>query len=153
VDDTICYLNTDLVLTSANDLTALTAAFNARGLFTLRCDCHDDGIWYASFETHDLCHRHQPEQDIVAMLAVVESLDEPLRAVWSGCTLREFDIGYDCGGKPWAFNQGLTSALLGRMAEVGASLRITLYPPTCEKDAETGDSAVPPLDLGSLAEG
>jgi hypothetical protein len=135
VDDTICYLNTDLVLTSADDLTALTAAFNARGLFTLRCDCHDDGIWYASFETDDLHDRRQPEQDIIAMLAVVESLDESLRAVWSGCTLREFDIGYDCGSKPWAFNQGLTNLLLGRIAAAGASLRITLYPPAREKGA------------------
>ena len=135
MEHTICYLNTDLVLTSANDLMALTAAFNASGMFTLRCDCHDDGIWYASFETDDLCNRHQPEQDIVAMLAVVESLDEPLRAVWSGCTLREFDIGYDCGNKPWAFNQGLTSVLLGRIAAAGASLRITLYPLTREKEA------------------
>ncbi len=135
MDDTICYLNTDLDLISANDLTALAAAFNARGLFTLRCDCQDDGIWYATFERDDLRNRHQPEQDIGAMLAVVESLDEPLRAVWSGCTCREFNIGYDCGSKPWAFNQGLTSLLLGRIAAAGASLRITLYPPASEKGA------------------
>ena len=30
--------------------------------------------------------------------------------------------------RPWAFNQGLSSGLLGRVAAVGASLRITLYP-------------------------
>jgi hypothetical protein len=133
MDDTICYLNTDLVLTSADDLTALAAAFNAGGLFTLRCGCYDDGLWYASFESDALRDRHQPEPDIVALLAVVESLDEPLRAVWSDCTLREFDIGYDCGSKPWAFNQGLTNLLLGRIAAAGASLRITLYPPAREK--------------------
>jgi hypothetical protein len=39
-----------------------------------------------------------------------------------------FNIGYDCGAEPWAFNQGLTAELLGRMAATGASLRITLYP-------------------------
>jgi hypothetical protein len=63
------------------------------------------------------------------MIAVVESLAESLRAVWAGCTLREFNIGYDCGDRPWAFEQGLSTGLLGRIAAVGASLRITLYPP------------------------
>jgi hypothetical protein len=129
MNDTICYLNTDLDLTSANDLTALAAAFNAGGLFTLRCECYDDGLWYASFESDALCDRNQPELDIVAMLGVVESLDDLLRAVWSSCTVRELNIGYDCGSKPWAFNQGLTNLLLGRIAAAGASLRITLYPP------------------------
>ncbi len=41
---------------------------------------------------------------------------------------REFNIGYDCGAEPWAFNQGLSAHLLGRMATAGASLRVTIYP-------------------------
>ena len=44
------------------------------------------------------------------------------------CTTREFNLGYDCGAEPWAFNQGLSSELLGRIAAVGASLRLTIYP-------------------------
>jgi len=75
------------------------------------------------------------------MMVVIESLGEPLRTVWSGYSRREFNIGYDCGSKPWAFNQGLSSQLLGRMAAVGASLRITLYPPAREKSAEPGAAA------------
>ncbi len=62
------------------------------------------------------------------MQAVIESLVPPLRSVWAGCSQREFNIGYDCGLEPWAFNQGLSADLLGRMAKAGASLRVTLYP-------------------------
>lgn len=62
------------------------------------------------------------------MLAVVDALAGPLRAVWDGCTRREFNIGYDCGAEPWAFNQALSAALLGRMAAAGALLRVTIYP-------------------------
>jgi hypothetical protein len=126
VDGKICYLNTDLDLTSPADLTALAAVFASRGVFALHVTPGEDGLWYATFETEDQ-HR-EPEPNIAALVAVVESLGEPHRAVWLGCTRREFNIGYDTGSEPWAFNQGLSCELLGRMAAVGASLRVTLYP-------------------------
>ncbi|HEY2979901.1 MAG TPA: hypothetical protein VGJ22_01865 [Anaerolineales bacterium] len=134
VDDTIRYLNTDLDLTSGDDLTALAAAFEAQVVSPLDVTHGEDGLWYATFET-DKQHE-QPDPNIAAIRAVIESLAGPLRTVWSGCTRREFNIGYACGSKPWAFNQGLSSQLLGRMAAVGASQRITLYPPAIEKTGE-----------------
>ena len=127
MDDTIRYLNTDLDLTSAGDLTALAAAFEAQGMLPLHVARGGDGLWRATFETGE--QHEEPEPNIAAMLAVVESLAEPLLAAWAGCTRREFDIGYDCGSTPWAFHQGLSGELLGRVAAAGASLRITLYPP------------------------
>jgi hypothetical protein len=126
VDGTICYLNTDLDLTSATDLTALATVFESRGVFPLDVTHGDDGPWHAIFEVEG--QPTEPEQDIAVMVAVVESLDEPHFSVWRSCTQREFNIGYDCGAAPWAFNQGLSCELLGRMAAVGASLRLTLYP-------------------------
>jgi hypothetical protein len=122
----ISYLNTDLDLTSAEDLTELAAAFEAAGVFPLHVTRGEDGRWYACFETVE--QHTEPETNIAAMLGVVESLAPPQRPVWAGCSRREFNIGYDCGLEPWAFNQGLSAELLGRMAAAGASLRITLYP-------------------------
>ncbi|HSF31172.1 MAG TPA: hypothetical protein VLK82_11975 [Candidatus Tectomicrobia bacterium] len=139
MDDTICYLNTDLDLTSGDDLTALAAVFEAQGVSPLHVTHGEDGLWHASFETDE--PHEQPDANIAAMLAVIESLAEPLRTVWSGCTRREFNIGYNCGSKPWAFNQELSSQLLGHMATAGASLRITLYPPARAKTAEPGAAA------------
>jgi hypothetical protein len=126
VDNTICYLNTDLDLTSAEDLTALGAAFEAGGVPPLHVTRRADGLWYGTFETST--QFAEPEPNIAAMLAIVESLARPLRSMWDGCTRREFNIGYDCGAEPWGFNQGLPAELLGRMAAAGASLRVTLYP-------------------------
>jgi len=126
VSATICYLNTDLDVTSSNDLTALAAVFESRGVFPLHVTCGDDGLWYATFETLD--QHIEPEPNIAAILSIAESLVEPHRSVWVGCTRREFNIAYDCGAEPWAFNQGLSCGLLGRIAGVGASLRFTLYP-------------------------
>jgi hypothetical protein len=126
VDGVISYLNTDLDLTSAGDLTELAAAFEAAGVSPLHVTQSEDGLWYACFETDE--QHAEPETNIGAMLAVVESLAPPLRAVWACCSRREFNVGYDLGLEPWAFNQGLSAELLGRMAATGASLRVTLYP-------------------------
>jgi hypothetical protein len=134
MDNTISYLNTDLDLTSAEDLTALAAAFEGGGVPPLHVTHGADALWYATFETS--AQFAEPEPNIAAMLAIVESLARPLRSMWDGCTRREFNIGYDCGDEPWAFNQGLSPDLLGRMAAAGASLRVTPYP---DRDPATPD--------------
>jgi len=126
VTRTIRYLNTDLDLVSADDLSALVAFLDSRGLFALHAERRDDGLWYATFETEE--QHAEPEPNIAAMVWVVESLDETHRALWTRCTLREFNIGYDWGTTPWAFTQTLSSGLLARVAAVDASLRVTLYP-------------------------
>jgi hypothetical protein len=126
MDNRITYCNTDLDLTSVDDLRELAAAFKAAGVFSLHVTKVDDGLWYACLETD---HQYvEPEPNIDAMVAAVESLPPTLRATWDGCSKREFNIGYDCGDEPWSFNQGLSAELLGRMATSGGSLRITLYP-------------------------
>jgi hypothetical protein len=130
VNSTICYRNTDLDLKSNHDLRPLAAALDAHGIRPLYVTRGEDARWHATFETSD--DHDQPEANIAAMIAAIEALTEDMRTVWRECLLREFNLGYDCGVKPWAFNQGLSGQLLGRMAAAGASLRITLYPPDCE---------------------
>ena len=127
MDDTIRYLNTDLDLISAHELTALTSALEAGGVPPLHTTRGEDGLWHASCETAE--QFEEPEGNIAAILLVVESLNAVARAAWSACTRRELNVGFDCGAKPWAYTQWLSNELLGRMAAVGASLRITLYPP------------------------
>jgi hypothetical protein len=123
----IHYLNTDLELVSAEDLTSLAAAFEQQGLFPLHVDRREDGLWHAAFETN--ATYQQPETNIVVILLMIESLKEPLKSVWEACAVREFNIGYECGGEPWAFNQEISNTTLRRIAEVQAALRFTLYPP------------------------
>jgi hypothetical protein len=123
----IRYLNTDLDLVSSTTLVPLAQVFETKGFFSLHVEQHDDGHWFATLEIDG--KSKEPELTIAAMLSVVEQLDEPEQRTWQSLTLCEFNIGYDCGDEPWAFNQGLSNALLQRVAQVGASIRITLYPP------------------------
>jgi hypothetical protein len=128
VDGVITYLNTDLYLESPGDMAPLMAGLRARGVSPL-CDGPvrgDDGLWHVNCEANEAYGR--PEDTIAALLSVIEGLDEAGRAAWDACTRREFNIGYDCGDEPWAFQEGISAELLRRMAAAGASLRWTLYP-------------------------
>jgi hypothetical protein len=146
MDGVTHYLNTDLDLTSADDLTALAAAFEDRGLALMRGVTRlNDGQWFCGFSMGGMWY-DEPEPNIAALLAVIEALDLPLRSAWAGCALRVFDIGYDCGQEPFAFNQGLSAEILGRMAAAGVSLRVTLYPDRDIRPAEPVASADPPRE-------
>jgi hypothetical protein len=145
MDGVITYLNTDLDLTSTDDLTALAAAFEAAGFLTLHVACGEkSGLWSACFETGE--QHLEPETNIAAMLTVIEGVPLALRSVWANCSRREFNIGYDCGREPWAFNQGLSPELLRRIAAAGAGLRWTLYPdreqstPTCSLPTDSNQT-------------
>jgi hypothetical protein len=131
MDDMICYLNTDLDLTSGMDLAPLVSALEAAGVEPLHCARHEDGQWYAICETAR--QFSEPESNVAAIIAAVESLPAEAQALWSDCTRRELNIGFDCGTKPWAFNEALSNDIIGKIAFVGASLRITLYPPPPEQ--------------------
>lgn len=130
MDNTISYLNTDLDVASADDLTGIAMVFESAGVKALHVTYCEDGLWRAIFETKE--QHSEPEASISVMASAIESLVDPLKVVWSRCNLREFNIGYDCGEDPWEFNQGLSNALLLRIATAGTSVRITLYPDRAE---------------------
>lgn len=109
MDGVISYMNTALDLFSAEDLTKRAAAFEAGGLVLLHVRRDSDDRWFACFEC-DQDHT-EPESAIAAMLAMIESLQPPLLTVWQNCSVREFNIGHDCGQEPCAYNQGLSTAL------------------------------------------
>lgn len=122
----IRYCNTDLDLTARFDLTPLSDAFAALDVFSLGIHQHEPGIWSASFETGAF---GDPEPNIAALLDAIELLDPDSRGLWAQCSTREFNLGYECGDTPWPFQQGVSSNILARMAKLGLSFRITLYPP------------------------
>ena len=68
MNNTICYLNTDLDLTSAEDLTVLAAAFEGGDVPPLHVTYAADALWYATFETS--AQFAEPEPNIAAMLAI-----------------------------------------------------------------------------------
>jgi hypothetical protein len=120
----IQYLNTDLVLVCDVDPSRLASEFKACGLFT-NVTPGDDGLFYVLCEDNN---DTEPEPNIRRLLDAVDRLSADAREIWARCSKREFNVGYDCGDEPWSFNQGLSNVVLRRIADCGASFRITLYP-------------------------
>lgn len=142
MDETTRYRTTDLYLYSDDDLAALAAALQAR--LPARCVgvnrlTHPEA-WYCNFSIDGGPGgpAEEPEPGIAAVLAVIEALDPPLRSAWARCSQRVFDVGYDFGRGPFAFRQELSAETLGRLAAVGASLRVTLYSDPGTGPAEPG---------------
>jgi hypothetical protein len=163
LDGITYYRTTDLVLFSAEDLTGLAAALEARGLrATTRAlqiaetsrewfrIAETDRMWVFQAGACEVSH-DEPESEIAAMLAAVEALDPPARAAWAGCSQRVFDLGYDCGTRPFSVRNDLSAGTLARLAATGGSLRITLYAldPGEMRPAEPGAAPGPASDIGS----
>ena len=137
----IRYLNTDLDVWAASDVKPLVNALASRGVCSLHREQARDGDQFAVFETAE--DYAAPEENLLVMLAAVESLTGDAAAVWAGGSLREFNIGYACGDRPHGFTHGLSNDVLRRLAAVGATLRVTLYPPEPDDEpAADGGPAV-----------
>ncbi len=130
---TIQYLNTDLDLVCDVDPAMLATEIESHDLVAL-VNPGDDGLFYVMCEDNN---DTEPEPNIKRLLDAVDALSDGARELWARCSKREFNVGYDCGDEPWAFNQGLSNDVLRRMADCGASFRITLYPHRPDNDGNT----------------
>jgi hypothetical protein len=122
----IRYITTDLDIQASFDFTPL-----AEALKTLHVRAHINPMcydmkWQANFNAD--WQFEEPNTTIAAMLNALDRLDHDSLLAWSKCERREFNIGYDCGNEPWAYNDGLSNETLARLAKSGATLRITIYP-------------------------
>jgi len=85
----IRYLNTDLDLICAADLTPLTSALDARGVFPLSVDQGGDGLWYSILEIRNEAEPREPETTICVMLDAIEAIDREAKEIWLNCIKRE----------------------------------------------------------------
>ncbi len=121
------YANTDLELTADCEPLALKAAFDQHDFCDLWELTSEDSPWEGCFETGE--SYYEPDGNIAGFLAAIESLEGEALREWQTCTRRAFDIGYHVGYEPFDFSQALSAETIRRIANVGASLRITIYAP------------------------
>ncbi|MCH7631702.1 MAG: hypothetical protein IIB59_00700 [Planctomycetes bacterium] len=128
-DDMKQYINTDLTLVSDQDITSLA------DLLDKKCDLlhfaeQGDASWLVCVEAEgsglpDSCL----EQDIDRLLSVLESLDGAHRDLLVVCKSPDFNIGWGSPKEEPAGVFELSADLVRRLAALGATLTVTVYPP------------------------
>jgi len=120
------YLNTDLELTSSENLSALAAFLQKKRWSVHHNDWLSEGCWLSTFE-HSLGHRGGPDEAARLMLKALEHLPETLMPSWTGCSARNFNIGYQSGAGGRPIEQTLSNEVLKRIAAIGGSITVTIY--------------------------
>ncbi len=119
------YLNVDLEVRADFDLSALVMALSPP-LFNLHTGLAD-GVYFASFEA-PACGG-SPDEAIGALVRAVASLQRHPRSLWDRAADRVFDIGIEQARGMLPFALGLSQETLRAIADVGARVAFTLYPP------------------------
>lgn len=121
----IHYLNTDLDLLSAKELSPLVQAF-AGEAFCLYCGEEGSRHFRATFEMNGLVN--SPDIIMQHFCFLAESLEGEARALWDGSFKKVFDIGYEGGVDHASYTDEIRVDTLKRVVALGACIRITVYP-------------------------
>jgi hypothetical protein len=124
----IRYLNTDLEIESKSDLSKVVAEFGEDVLVLQHGEMR--GYQHASFEIGGTSM--DADAIINSFCTLVEGLPREVREIWDGCCSRVFDVGYESGASPQNFRSEIRASTIQRVANIGASVAITIYPETQE---------------------
>lgn len=128
------FLNVDLDLRAPRDLAPFAAGLDGR-VFVLRCEPDRHGGYVLSVELLERPWR-SPTRSADAILAgfcaLLEGLPAELRAVWDGCSERNFSIGFESacsdGRNGRVYDGRVSTETLRRVANLGGTLSVTIYP-------------------------
>jgi hypothetical protein len=125
------FLNVDLDVWSATDLTGLAAELESVCVI-LHAGTTGRGKSLLSvvvLESLDCDTAHGPDPVIHDLCGVIEALSPAGLALWYSATVRQFDVGYDAQPGHPAARFVLRPDTIGRVARLGATLAVTVYPP------------------------
>jgi hypothetical protein len=118
------FRNVDLEVSSASDLGWLVDELG-EDVTNLYCG-PAQGYFLATFEAKHVFG--DPDALIGFFCGLVEALPGERQREWKQALLKIFNIGYDGGYAPPAYQSDLRPDTIAAVARIGASLRITIYP-------------------------
>jgi hypothetical protein len=125
------YLNTDLEIESKDDLSKIVEEFGEDVSVLYHGEIR--GYQHATFEIAG--STSGADEVINYFCDLVEGLPTEARDVWDGCCSRVLDIGYESGASQRNFRSEIRASTIQRVAKIGASMVVTIYPPSAEKSA------------------
>jgi hypothetical protein len=120
----ITYLNTDFEIESTEDISRIVEEFgeDVRVLFHEKIRGH----YCAGFEIAPVFLG--ADETLSHFCLLVEQLPRDVRRLWDGCVSRTVDVGFESGEKPPSFRAELRASTVRRVADIGCSIMITIYP-------------------------
>ena len=122
----IRYLNTDLVIESKSDLSKIVQEFGDDVIVLYHGEMR--GYQHASFEIESSGTSAGADEIINSFCELVEQLPKEVRDIWAGCCSRVLDVGYESGMSALNFRSEIRAPTIQRVAAIGASIVITIYP-------------------------
>jgi hypothetical protein len=119
------FLNLDLVLKSNSEFSALIGYLD-QSVFVLTHQEHEQQFLLALETNGTGCN--DSAACTCQFLTLIESLPDPARELWDGCTSRTFSYGFEGGCDFPALDTTIPTDLLLRIARLGADIGITVYP-------------------------
>ena len=118
------FLNVDLELRSPADLTPLVEALKPACLVLAHIP-GDTNI--ANLEVDVDFESATPDDYIMGFCDLIEHLPERARVIWNSSE-RIFDVGLESGNSSERLKFGIQPGTIDRVARLGASIAVTLYP-------------------------
>lgn len=121
------FLNVDLEIESHQNLQPIVEAFgdDVRNLYCGQAQGH----YLATFELPGVSGT-DPDSIIYSFCRLIESLDNEAKKLWDSAFTKVFDIGYEGGLEPSSYSSEIRAGTIKKVALLGASLRVTIYPPS-----------------------
>ena len=121
----IHFLNVDLEIASHHDLQPIVEAFG-EDAFNLYCgQVHNH--YLATFEASNL--EADADSIIAYFCSLIQAFDKETKGYWNAAFTKVFDIGYESGLEPRSYSSEIRVETIKQVADLGASLRVTIYPP------------------------
>lgn len=130
------YLNIDLVITSALDLTPLANSFGD-SVLVLSNDWADGScraVLELSYDADDA------PADATKFCQLLEDLEGPALVAWQSAESRVFDFGFESGEDGNPAYVIIPSELAKRMSSLGCSIGITVYPRKVDSEGQEQES-------------
>ena len=123
----IHFLNVDLEIESHDPLNTIVEAFG-EDVINLYCgEAHNHQL--ATFEIAKSSCVGDADTLIGYFCILIDCLEGDAKTLWDNAFRKEFNIGYESDLEPESYESNLRPSTITRIADVGASIRITIYPP------------------------
>ena len=118
------FLNVDLDLVSADDLSSLIQEFGDDVI--VMNDTWLEGEHHVSFEL-GAGESIEPDYLIECFYTLVQKLSTPSKLLWKNCKSRVFDLGFESGTTPRSYHAHLSVKTIESLSKIDAQVAITIY--------------------------